>query len=60
MTPTKPYTPFRLTIATFFVSVLTSFAVTDEDPSKTEGNPLFPFPDRLPSVFSALDEKANS
>jgi hypothetical protein len=22
--------------------------------------PLFPFPDRLPSVFSALDEKANS
>jgi hypothetical protein len=25
-----------------------------------EDNPLFPFPDRLPSVFSALDEKANS
>ena len=24
------------------------------------GNPLFPFPDRLRSVFSALDEKANS
>ena len=23
-------------------------------------NPLFPFPDRLRSVFSALDEKANS
>ncbi len=23
-------------------------------------NPLFPFPDRLFSVFSALDEKANS
>jgi hypothetical protein len=23
-------------------------------------NPLFPFPDRLPSVFSALGEKANS
>ena len=23
-------------------------------------NPLFPFPDRLTSVFSALDEKANS
>jgi hypothetical protein len=25
-----------------------------------EGNPLFPFPDRLSSVFSALGEKANS
>jgi serine/threonine protein kinase len=25
-----------------------------------DANPLFPFPDRLPSVFSALDEKANS
>jgi hypothetical protein len=24
------------------------------------GNPLFPFSDRLPSVFSALGEKANS
>jgi hypothetical protein len=24
------------------------------------GNPLFPFPDRLSSVFSALGEKANS
>jgi hypothetical protein len=23
-------------------------------------NPLFPFPERLSSVFSALDEKANS
>jgi len=23
-------------------------------------NPLFPFPDRLRSVFSALDEEANS
>jgi len=26
----------------------------------TLANPLFPFPDRLRSVFSALDEKANS
>jgi hypothetical protein len=26
----------------------------------TPDNPLFPFPDRLPSVFSALGEKANS
>ena len=25
-----------------------------------EDNPLFPFPDRLSSVFSALGEKANS
>ena len=28
--------------------------------STIDVNPLFPFPDRLPSVFSALDEKANS
>ena len=26
----------------------------------TEDNPHFTFPDRLPSVFSALGEKANS
>ena len=25
-----------------------------------DANPLFPFPDRLSSVFSALGEKANS
>ncbi|MFN5834112.1 MAG: tryptophan--tRNA ligase, partial [Akkermansiaceae bacterium] len=32
------------------------------DPEKSMffRNPLFPFPDRLFSVFSALDEKANS
>jgi hypothetical protein len=28
--------------------------------SKEGVNPLFPFPDRLSSVFSALGEKANS
>jgi len=27
---------------------------------EAEDNPLFPFPDRLSSVFSALGEKANS
>jgi len=27
---------------------------------RERANPLFPFPDRLRSVFSALDEKANS
>ena len=29
-------------------------------PVSLTGNPLFPFSDRLPSVFSALGEKANS
>ena len=30
------------------------------DAFNPEANPLFPFPARLRSVFSALDEKANS
>ena len=35
-------------------------AATDMKTYVTTDNPLFPFPDRLRSVFSALDEKANS
>jgi hypothetical protein len=34
--------------------------LTTADTSLTMANPLFPFPDRLSSVFSALGEKANS
>jgi hypothetical protein len=32
----------------------------DANQSTLAVNPLFPFSDRLPSVFSALGEKANS
>ena len=50
-----------LTVAILFSYAANAAAQTKNDLAVTNGdNPLFPFSDRLPSVFSALGEKANS